>query len=85
MKRPLIATWHRSHQQIGRPRYFVRVSTALPRLIQLLILEGQPRDVIELASNEHGFQVAVIRIHAGGKMNLKIYEDSEEEAYWNES
>ena len=56
-------------------RYYARLDTAIPRAVQLLILEGQPKDVIELAHSEHGFQIGTIKIHVGGRIDVQFSLD----------
>lgn len=53
-------------------RYYARLNTAIPRAIGLLLDEGQPGDVIELASNDFGFQVATVTVHAGGTFKVQL-------------
>jgi len=70
-----IETARKAPYQVLSTRRFVRLDTAIPRAVQLLILQGQPGDVIELAHHEHGFQIATIKIHSGGKFNIQISKE----------
>lgn len=54
------------------PRYFSRLDTAVPRGVAILLCEGQPGDVVEVASNDFGFQIATIKVHAGGRLTIAL-------------
>lgn len=55
-------------------RHYARLTTAIPRAVGLLLQEGEPGDVLELAHAEHGFQIATITIHVGGVIRIRIDE-----------
>lgn len=74
--RPYQATHLRNHTPISRPRHFGRIDTAVPRMIQLLIQNGHPGDVVEIAHSEWGFQIATVKIHVGGKLTINLMEKS---------
>ena len=79
--RNLLTTFTRSNRHIANatgetfyflnPRRYVRLNTALPRCVNLLLDVGQPGDVAEISHAEHGFQIATVKIHAGGKIDIK--------------
>jgi hypothetical protein len=56
-------------------RHYARLNTAIPRAVMILLDEGKPGDVLELAHSEHGFQIATITIHVGGLFKIKLSED----------
>lgn len=56
-------------------RHYARLNPAIPRVMALLLDEGQPGDVIELASTDFGFQVATITIHTGGVLKVQLAGD----------
>lgn len=56
-------------------RHYARLNTAVPRAMAILLDEGQPGDVIELASTDFGFQVATITIHTGGVFKVQLAGD----------
>ena len=71
MARPLIATWYRKPGQPAmKTRHYARLTTAVPRSIALLLEEAHPGDVVEIAHSEWGFQVATIKVHVSGKIDL---------------
>lgn len=71
MKRPITAELHRAGRVIWT-RHYARVSTALPRALQVLILEGHPRDTIAFSHQDLGFEIGTLRIHAGGKIVITL-------------
>lgn len=78
MARPLLLTFFRKNVDMASlgmaPRRLARINTALPRAIQLLVMNGQPGDVAEIAHAEFGFQIATIRIHVGGRFTIQLME-----------
>lgn len=72
MKRNYIVTLHRARQPVGTPRHYSRLDTAFPRCVQRLLQDGQPGDLYEVAHAEFGFQIGTIKVHTGGKIDLKI-------------
>lgn len=52
-------------------RRFVRLETAVPRMIQLLMLNAEPGDVVEIASSDFGFVVMNITAHVGGSFTIQ--------------
>lgn len=70
-KRLLVAQFHRNNQPILAKRYFNRVDTAIPRCVQLVLLDGEPGDTIQISSSEFGYWIADIRVRAGGKIDIK--------------
>jgi hypothetical protein len=75
--RPLLATWHRGEFTPRKPRRYARISTALPRILQLLILEGQPKDIVQISLADHGTWIADIKLHVGGKITIKLEHDKD--------
>lgn len=69
-KRPILATILRKHiaQSV---RHYSRISTAFPKAVQLLIESGEPGDVVEFASSDFGYQIGTVKIHAGGKIDVR--------------
>ena len=72
-KRPYLAILHRTEP--GRKsttilwtRYFKRLDTGIPRAVQLAMLEGQPGDIVEFASANHGYQIATIKLTVNAKL-----------------
>jgi hypothetical protein len=57
--------------QLLPARRFARLTTAVPRIVQLLLDFGQPGDVAEVAHAEFGFQIATIKVHVGGRIDIK--------------
>jgi len=77
-KRKYVFTWLRQvhdENQVLSTRRFARLDTCIPRAVQLLLLEGHPRDVIEIAHADHGFQIATVKIHAGGKFTIEVSKE----------
>ena len=68
-KRTILATLYRKNKPEAR-RQYARISTAFPRAVQLLMLEGEPGDVIEFAHADFGFQIGTVKIHVGGKITV---------------
>ncbi len=71
--RPIVATWHRKNQAIGR-RHYARLDTAIRRITQLAVLEGEPRDVVEFAHRHTGLQIGTIRVGVGKLTTNWIWE-----------
>lgn len=69
--RPIVATIYRDGK-VHSMRHYARITTALPRGVAILLEHGQPRDVIEYASAEHGYQIGTVKVHAGGKIDIKF-------------
>lgn len=63
-ERNLILTLHRKRKQMW-VRNYSRIDTAVPRATQLLILEGEPGDVMELA-HVNGKQLGTIKMKVNG-------------------
>jgi len=68
--RPILATIFRKNIAHA-VRHYARVDTAFPRAVQILMQHGEPGDVVEFAHSEHGFQIGTVKIHVGGKINVK--------------
>ena len=66
---PIVATFYRKNKELSSRR-FSRIGTAFPRAVQVLMLDGQPGDVVEFSSREWGFQIGTVKIHAGGRMSI---------------
>ena len=66
-ERNIIATFHRRHQEL-RKRHYARIDTSIPRITQLLILEGEPGDVVELAHAVTGMQLGTLKMKVGGHL-----------------
>lgn len=62
--------YHR--QRPLRTRRYARIQTAIPRAISWLLLEGEPGDLVEFSLAHSGTQLAVIKVHAGGGITIKI-------------
>lgn len=58
------------HSKMGLlwTRRFARLDTAIPRATQLLMLEGQPGNVVEFSHAVTGLQLGTIKLRVGGKM-----------------
>lgn len=70
-KRPILATLYRKHQPVWVRRYS-RITTALPRAVQLALLEGQPGDVVEFAHSDFGFQIATVKLSVNGHIRIEV-------------
>jgi len=68
--RPILATIFHMGKDIHK-RHYARVDTAFPRAVQILMQDGEPGDVVEFAHSEYGFQIGTVKIHVGGKINVK--------------
>lgn len=66
-ERPILATLTRKHQTVWVRRY-ARIDSAIPRAVQLAILEGQPGDVVEFARAVTSLQIGTVRLSVGGKL-----------------
>ena len=75
MKRPIAAALNRGGRVLWTKRY-ARLDTALPRGIYYALMEGQPKDVLELYHAEFGFQIATVMLHVGGQITIQITENS---------
>lgn len=69
-KRPIVATWYHGKQAV-KTRFFVRISTAFPRMLQLLMENGYQGDVVEFASTEFGYQIGTVKLTANGAVNIQ--------------
>lgn len=67
--RNIIAQLHRRRECLWQRNYVAPIN-AMRRGAELLILTGQPGDVIQISHAEFGFEIAVIKLHVGGKMSL---------------
>lgn len=76
-KRPIAATLHRasgkSTVEIWVRRYS-SVTRAITRGVELMLLEGEPGDVLEISSSNFGYQIATVklRVNAQSLRDLKI-------------
>lgn len=70
MKRPFVASYLNDKKNLVWKRHYARIETILRKAVEVLVLEGSPGDAIEIAHSDFGFQVAVVKIHAGGKINI---------------
>lgn len=71
MNRPYGLTFDRKGKNfIGITRHYTKLTRAIPRAMELLLLNGQPGDVAELFHTEHGFQIATIKVHTGGRFTI---------------
>jgi len=78
-KRNILATFHTRNAAKTlvlnpnlRPRRYVRVQTAIPRAVEILLWLGSPGDVVELSHAEFGFTIATIKVHVGGKVTIQV-------------
>lgn len=74
-ERNIIGTWHRNKQVLTTRRY-VRLDTAIRRLSQLAVLEGEPKDVIELSHAITGMQLGTMRVGVGQLTTNWIWDKS---------
>lgn len=80
-KRPILAILHRKVSygtMVIWTRHYARLDRAIPRAVQLAMLDGQPGDVIEFAHAEFGFQIATLKLSVGknaSNIELKISKD----------
>lgn len=74
-KRPIVATLHRYPEgrrrgsQVIWTRYYTDITNAIPRGVQLALQDGEPGDVIEFASSNHGYQIATVRLKVGSSIH----------------
>jgi hypothetical protein len=73
-KRPILAQLHRGKELVWS-RYYVKISTAIPRAVGLAILEGQPGDVVEFSNSNFGFLIATCKLSVTGKLSIEIHKD----------
>lgn len=73
--RPILATYYRRHQPITTSRY-ARITTAFPKALTRLLLDGEPGDVVEFAHAEYGFQIGTVKIHTHGRLTIRIEQAS---------
>jgi len=69
-KRAIAVTLHRrtgKSTKVIWVRYFNRVTTAIPRGVELALLSGQPGDVLEFTSSNYGYLIATIKLNVGAK------------------
>jgi len=66
-QRNLVATLLRGNKPVWSRRY-ARLDTAIPRCTQLALLEGHPRDVIELSHAETGMQIGTVKLGVGNRI-----------------
>jgi hypothetical protein len=78
MERNHLVTFHTrdaQHRSIAnenlKPRRYARLNTAVPRVVQILLDQGSPGDVAEIAHAEHGFQIGTVKVHAGGRIAIQ--------------
>lgn len=64
--------YHR--QRPLRTRRYARINTAVPRAITWLLLSGEPGDLVEFSMAEFGTQLAVVKVHAGGRIIITLTE-----------
>lgn len=67
MTRNIVATLLRKNKPVFTRRY-ARVDTAVPRLSQVMMLEAQPRDVVELSHAVTGLWIGSIIMRVHGKL-----------------
>ena len=79
MKRRVIATLLRGtgpgrEREVVWARRFAYMDTAMPRILQLAIREGEAGDIVEFGSDEFGFQLGVLHLRQGGKYDFVMSE-----------
>ena len=52
-------------------RYYNWMDTAMPRAVQLALCSGYLGDVVEFSSTELGFQIGVLHLMPGNKIELE--------------
>lgn len=70
-KRPIVAALHRrtSHgTELVWTRYYIRLTLAIPRAVQLALETGRPGDVVEFAHANLGFQIATVKVSVGASL-----------------
>jgi hypothetical protein len=70
-RRPIVATFIRRNKSVTKTRYYSRITTGFPRAVQLLMIDGEPGDLVEFASNEFGYQIGFVRLKVGGNMDIQ--------------
>lgn len=68
--RPLLVEYFRKNQVIKRG-YYARIATAIPRATERLLIEGQPRDVVQISLREHGTLIADVVLKVGGVVVIR--------------
>lgn len=63
-ERNIIMTLHRGKKTVWVRRY-ARIDTAIRRGTQLTVLDGQPRDVMEMSHAVSGRQLGTIKLQVG--------------------
>lgn len=76
-KRPFRMTLHRKSgksTEVIWSRLFSKISTAMPRGIELALLNDEPGDVLELTSSNFGYAIATVKLGVStkGLTNIKI-------------
>lgn len=80
-KRPFVLSYFTKHgSTVGAPvltamRYYARLTTCVPQAVKHLLEQGQPGDVVEIASSNFGYQVGFARVKAGGRIDIQWNND----------
>lgn len=71
MRRRIVTTLYRGHdKRVVRVRYYNWMDTAVPRVVQLALHDGESGDVVEFVSAEFGFQLGIMHQLPKGKFDL---------------
>ena len=60
-ERNIVAILHRKNGQVWR-RNYARLDTAIRRVTQLAVTEGEPKDVVEIAHAVTGLQIGTMKV-----------------------
>lgn len=73
VRRRVVATMTRGQsKEVIMVRHFGYFDTAMPRMVQLAISYANEGDFVEFHSNDHGFQIGILRIKKGGKFEMEM-------------
>lgn len=52
-------------------RHYAWMDTAMPRIVQLVMRDSQPSDVVEFIGKEQGFQIGVLFVNKGNQLSME--------------
>lgn len=52
-------------------RHYAWMDTAMPRVVQLVMRDSQPGDIVEFVGKEQGFQIGVLFVNKGNHVSME--------------
>lgn len=73
--RPILATVFRKNAEVTR-RHYACLETAIRRMTEHAIIDGEPRDVVEISHKATGLQIGTIKVGVGKLTTAWVWDET---------